>query len=121
MSRHSRVTKRVTTSERGSLPQPTTVALNSFTRSDHRRKFIYTVDESDITARQAVVESHVRLQPSPFFKVGQRVIIQQGPLRNIEGVLMEIKDGGNLVIAISLLQHSIVVQISRDEVQPVAA
>lgn len=79
------------------------------------------VDEDEMGALQRVVASGLLLQPWPFLKIGERVVIQQGPLRNVEGVLTEIKGQRNLVVSISLLQRSVAVQIERDAVRPSAA
>lgn len=79
------------------------------------------VDESEINALQMVVDSGLLLKPWPFLRAGQRVVIQHGPLRNVEGILTEIKGDRNLVISVSLLQRSVAVQISRYEIRPAAA
>jgi transcription antitermination factor NusG len=67
------------------------------------------VDQGEISALQSVVASGVLMQPWPFLKAGQRVVIQHGPLRNIEGILTEIKGQRNLIISITLLQRSVAV------------
>jgi len=76
------------------------------------------VDEREITALQSVVESGLLMQPWPFLKVGQRVVIEQGPLRNVEGILKEAKGSRNLIISITLLQRSVSVCIERAGVRP---
>ena len=55
------------------------------------------------------------------FIVGQRITIQDGPLRNVEGVLTEIKSLRNLIVSITLLQRSVAVCVERAGVRPVAA
>lgn len=79
------------------------------------------VDEHEIDALQAIVKSGLLLQPWPFLKVGQRVTIQDGPLRNVQGVLTEIKNQRNLIVSVTLLQRSVAVQMDRNEVRPTAA
>lgn len=79
------------------------------------------VDPGEISALQSVVASGLLMQPWPFLRVGQRVIIQQGPLRNMEGILTEIKGQRNLIISITLLQRSVAVCVERAGVRPVAA
>jgi transcription antitermination factor NusG len=78
-------------------------------------------DEEEIAALQCVVRSGLLLQPWPFLKVGERVTIQEGPLRNVQGVLTEIKGVRNLVVSITLLQRSVAVCVDRTGVRPVAA
>ena len=79
------------------------------------------VDESEIAALQSAVRSGLLLQPWPFLKLGHRVIVQDGPLRNVEGILTAIKGEKNLVISVTLLQRSVAVQIERSGVRPAAA
>ena len=79
------------------------------------------VDPGEIGALQSVVASGLLMQPWPFLKVGQRVVIQHGPLRNMEGILTEIRGQRNLIISITLLQRSVAVSIERAGVRPVAA
>lgn len=79
------------------------------------------VDEGEITALQQVVASGLLMQPWPFLKVGQRLIIQEGPLRNVEGILRDIKGRRNLIVSITLLQRSVAVCIERAGVRPAAA
>ncbi len=78
------------------------------------------VDEDELTALQRVVSSGLLMQPWPFLKVGQRLIIQQGPLRDVEGILTKIKGVSNLIISITLLQRSVAVCIERAGVRPAA-
>jgi transcription termination/antitermination protein NusG len=79
------------------------------------------VDEAELTALQRVVASGLFLQPWPFLKIGQRLVIQEGPLRNVEGILTEIKGLRNLIVSITLLQRSVAVCIERAGVRPAAA
>jgi transcription antitermination factor NusG len=78
----------------------------------------HPVDENEITVLQRAVESGALLKPWPFLKVGQRVIIQEGPLRNIEGILAEIRGEYKLVLSVSLLQRSVAVCVDRTFVHP---
>jgi transcription antitermination factor NusG len=79
------------------------------------------VDEGEVDALQRVVSSGLLMQPWPFLKIGQRVTIQEGPLRNVEGILTEIKGLRNLIVSITLLQRSVAVTIERAAIRPVAA
>ena len=81
----------------------------------------HPVHEHEITALQAVVKSGLLMQPWPFLKVGQRVIIQDGPLRNVEGLVADIRDPRHLIVSITLLQRSVAVCIERNWIRPMAA
>jgi transcription antitermination factor NusG len=78
-------------------------------------------DEEEIAALQCVVRSGLLLQPWPFLRVGERVTLQEGPLRNVQGVLTEIKGARTLIVSITLLQRSVAVRVDRAEVRPAAA
>lgn len=84
-------------------------------------KLPHPVEEDEINALQVVVGSGLLLKPWPFLKTGQRVRIQAGPLRNVEGILSEIGDHGQLVVSISLLQRSVGVTINRAWIRPISA
>jgi len=54
----------------------------------------------------------------PFLKSGQRVSIEEGPLRSLEGVLITTKGSDQLILSISLLQRSVAVAVDRRWVRP---
>ena len=103
-------------------------------RADHRLPILVTpgviqivsagkvptpVDENEIAAIQALMVSGAHAQPWPFLNVGQSVVIQSGPLRNLEGVLIEFKKKHRLVISVTLLRRSIAVEVDRMDIQPI--
>jgi len=103
-------------------------------RADHRLPVLVTpgviqivstgkvptpVEEKEIAAIQALIVSGAHAQPWPFLNVGQSVVIQSGPLRNLEGVLIEFKKKHRLVISVTLLRRSIAVEVDRMDIQPI--
>jgi len=78
------------------------------------------VDEDEISAVQAVARSGFLTQPWPFLKAGQTVMIEEGPLRNVTGILAEIDGSERLIVSITLLQRSLAVAIPRRSVRPAA-
>ncbi len=69
------------------------------------------VDEVEIAAIQTLVASGIPNQPWPFLQVGERVRIESGSLRGLEGILMDFKGTQRLVLSITLLQRSVSVEI----------
>ena len=65
------------------------------------------------------VRSGVLLQLWPFLKVGQRVSIEEGPLRSLEGILVTIKGKDQLILSVSLLQRSVAVAVDRRCIRPI--
>lgn len=76
------------------------------------------VEDHEISAVQAVVKSGLLAQPWPFLKAGQTVTIEEGPLRNVIGILTEINGSDHLIVSITLLQRSLAVAIPRRSVRP---
>jgi transcription antitermination factor NusG len=69
------------------------------------------VDEAEIDAIQNLLASGFPSQPWPYVHVGDRVQIDSGPLRGLEGLLVELKGSHRLVVSVSLLQRSVAVEI----------
>ena len=77
------------------------------------------LEDSEIAAIQQVVASKTPLAPWPYLKTGDRVRVERGPMRGLEGTLLRTKDALCLVIGVELLQRSIAVQVERDAVVPI--
>ncbi|MGH9738310.1 MAG: transcription termination/antitermination protein NusG [Candidatus Acidiferrales bacterium] len=69
------------------------------------------VDETEIDAIQSLVASGLPSQPWPYLHVGDRVQIGSGPLRGLEGLLVELKGSHRLVVSVTLLHRSVAVEI----------
>jgi transcription antitermination factor NusG len=78
-----------------------------------------SVDAKELAVVQAIVRSGMLVQPWPFLKTGQSVVIEEGPLRNVAGILSVIDGSHRLVVSISLLQRSVSVNIPREWIRPV--
>jgi len=70
-----------------------------------------SIDESEIAAIQTLVASGVPNQPWSFGEIGERVEIKSGPLRGLEGILVESRGRHRLVLSVSLLQRSVAVEV----------
>lgn len=79
------------------------------------------VDEIEMQSLITAVESGVHLQLWPFLKVGQRVAIEEGPLRSLEGILVSTKGSDQLIISVSLLQRSVAVAVDRRWIRPIGS
>ena len=76
------------------------------------------LEDREIDALKVVVRSGLPAEPWPFLNVGCRIGIEEGPLRGIEGTLLEIKGRDRLVLSVGLLQRSIAVEVDRRWVLP---
>jgi len=60
------------------------------------------------------------VMPWPFFREGQRVRIEAGPLCGVEGQLVRTKNRSRLVVSVTLLQRSIAVEIDEESMSPLS-
>jgi transcription antitermination factor NusG len=67
---------------------------------------------------RAVAESKLPIRPWPYLKEGDRVRVERGPLRGVEGTLLQEKDCLRLVISVEILQRSVAVEVSPDMIVP---
>ena len=77
------------------------------------------IEEAEIAALQSVMKSGLPSMPWPFLQVGQKVRVEHGPLRDLEGILLQAKGSHRLVLSVSLLQRSVAVEVDRDCVAPI--
>ena len=77
------------------------------------------VDESEIIAIQRVVSSGLPVAPWPSVVVGQKVRLERGPLRGVEGVVSKISDEHRIYVNATLLQRSVSVEVDPDWVRSV--
>jgi transcription antitermination factor NusG len=69
------------------------------------------IDDIEISALQMLVNSGLPNQRWPFVRIGDRVQIEAGPLRGVQGILVAVKAGHRLILSVTLLQRSVAVQI----------
>jgi transcription termination/antitermination protein NusG len=73
---------------------------------------LIAVPDAEIDAIQTSLQASVPVMPHPYLREGQRVRITQGPLRGVEGILLQSKPAkGLLILSVGLLQRSIAVEI----------
>ena len=76
------------------------------------------IDNQEMEAISTIVRSGGPAMPWPFLQVGERVLVERGPLAGLEGILVSLKSSCRIVVTISLLQRSIAVEIEREWVRP---
>jgi transcription antitermination factor NusG len=64
-----------------------------------------------------VLNAHLRVQPFPFLPEGQKVRISHGVLAGVEATVMNCKQYLRLVLSITLLQRSVLIEVDRDRVR----
>jgi transcription antitermination factor NusG len=76
------------------------------------------VAEDEVRAIQQIIASRSLARPWPYLRAGQKVRIEEGPLKGIEGLLVNERGRDRLVVSVHLLQRSLAVEIERYSVRP---
>jgi len=76
------------------------------------------IEDSEIADIQRLLALDLPLAPWPYLKAGDRIRVERGPMRGLEGTLLRTKDALRLVIGVELLQRSIAVEVDRDSIIP---
>ena len=78
------------------------------------------IDEAEIAAVRAIIASGLPAVPWPFLREGHRVLIEEGPLTGVEGIILSVKKELRLIVSVTMLQRSVGVEIDRAWVRPVS-
>lgn len=84
-------------------------------------KTLMPVEERELDAIRAVLQSNAYCEPWPYLQVGQLVRVERGPLAGSEGIVTVMKNTCRLVISINLLQRSVAVEIDRECLTPISS
>ena len=76
------------------------------------------ISETEIAAIREVMDSKLPVRPWPYLKLGDRVRVEHGPLRGIEGTLLRqvVRERWQLVIGVEMLQRSLAVELEPEMV-----
>jgi transcription antitermination factor NusG len=69
------------------------------------------LSEAEMFSLQRVIDVRFPLRPFPFLQAGQRVRIEGGMLTGVVGIVIRVKDSLRLILSISLLQRSVLLEI----------
>src|SRR5260370_16704701 len=75
-----------------------------------------SVVDSEIEALQAIVRAGLPTQPWAFLNIGDRVRVNHGALRGVEGILIQVKSRHRIILSVTLLQRSFAVEINSTQV-----
>ena len=76
------------------------------------------ISEADIEGIRNIVGSGLTLCPWPYVFRGQEVRLTSGPLRCIQGVVVDVSNEKWLVVSVHLLQRSVAVKVERESISP---
>jgi transcription antitermination factor NusG len=78
------------------------------------------IEQREIDALRRVSNAGVECQPWPFVQPGQRVRVRRGALSGVEGVLLRSKKDCRLVLSVTSIQRSVVIEVDAASVEYVA-
>jgi transcription antitermination factor NusG len=74
------------------------------------------LSDLEIYSLQTAIKARLPVQPFPFLDVGQKVRINSGVLSGMEGIVLRSKPSLRLVLSLTLLQRSVLVEVDRNQV-----
>ncbi len=77
------------------------------------------IPDKQILDIKAIMETEVQLDPFPYLKKGRMVRVKSGPLKGLEGILVERKGHYKLVIRIDLLQKGAAAEVYISDIEPI--
>jgi len=78
---------------------------------------IEPIPEFEIDRLERLVQSNLSAFAHPFLKEGSHVRVKAGPLRGIEGLLVEVKNQNRLILSLNLLARSVATEIDLCDVE----
>ena len=69
------------------------------------------VDEVEMASLRKAMSLHLGVSPYPFLQAGQRVRITEGALAGVEGIVVNLKPYLRIVLSITLLRRSVMLEI----------
>jgi transcription antitermination factor NusG len=82
-------------------------------------KTLASIPDQEIKALQMLVASNLAMTNCAYYASGDRVLLDAGPLRGIEGVLDRRSGPDRFVVSINLLQRSVSVAVQAEWLAPV--
>jgi transcription antitermination factor NusG len=76
--------------------------------------------QEEIDALRRSLAGGKRAEPHPYLTAGRRVMVTNGPMAGLQGVLRRIKNNARLVVSLELIQRAMAVEIDEADVEPVA-
>ena len=77
------------------------------------------VPDEQIDAVRRFLEASISVDPYPYLRVGNRVEVIAGPLKGIQGILVNKKGKFRFILQVDLIRQAISVEIDASDVRPV--
>lgn len=76
------------------------------------------IPEPEINAIRKITHSSAPIEPHPFPKSGECVLVSSGPLAGVKGILTRVKNQYRVVVSVELLQKAVAVEVDVSMIQP---
>jgi transcription antitermination factor NusG len=76
----------------------------------------YPVPNAEIASLKTVIDANISIRPFPFPPIGHQVYIEKGALAGVHGTVVSIKHSSRIVLSITLLQRSVLLETDCDQV-----
>jgi transcription antitermination factor NusG len=76
------------------------------------------IEEDEIEALRAVIAAGRTITPWPYVRIGQNVVIQQGPLASLRGIVVRAKNSWRVVVSVDALGTSVAVEVDSEALTP---
>jgi len=77
------------------------------------------IPEQQIEAVRRFLEASISVDPYPYMHIGRRVEIVAGPLKGIQGILVQKKGRFRFVLKVDLIRQAVSIEIDASDVRPV--
>jgi transcription antitermination factor NusG len=77
------------------------------------------IPQDQIDGIRRFLESNLAVDPCPYIKIGRRVEVIAGPLKGVQGTLVQKRGRFRLVIQVDLIRQAVAVEIDASDVRPV--
>lgn len=74
------------------------------------------LDDGEISALKRAAGANIEMTPCPYLKSGQTGRISRGPLAGVEGIVVQHKSSLRLILSVTLLQRSVLLEIDSADV-----
>lgn len=74
--------------------------------------------DDEMDAMRRGFASHLRTEPHPYLRIGERARIIRGPFQGLEGILVRYKGATRIILSLDLIARSVAAEIEAADIQP---
>jgi len=75
------------------------------------------VPDEQVEAIRKLLESKLPFDPYPYFRKGKKVIVINGPLQGVTGIILERRGLSRLILSVDLIKRAVSVEIDNENVE----